>query len=126
MDELGTRLDAEIHTTLSATDVHIFNLCTLGEVLYDGGAVEDGIDDGETVIRELLGHVAEDDMQALTEQLLIGFREVVEEQGAEAALCGLLRLATYQAVDVWSVAVDELAQDVDAQITCSTCNQYIA
>ena len=124
MDEVGARLDAELHTTLCTADVHVLNLRALREVLHDGGTVEDGIH--LQVLIEVLRHIAKDDVQSLTKQFLEGVCEVVEQQGSQAALCFLLRFAAHQAIDVLCIAVYEVAQDVDAQIACSTCDQHIA
>ena len=44
MDEFSSSLDTEVNTALSATDVHVFNLCTLREVFYYSCAVEYGVD----------------------------------------------------------------------------------
>ena len=93
-------------------------------MLHDGGTVEDGIH--LQVLIEILRHIAKDDVQSLTEQFLEGVGEVVEQQGSQAALSFLLRLAAYQAIDVLCIAVDEVTQDVDAQIACSACDQHIA
>ena len=89
-------------------------------MLHDGGTVEDGIH--LQVLIEVLRHIAKDDVQSLTKQFLEGVCEVVEQQGSQATLCFLLRLAAHQTVDVLCIAVDEVAQDVDAQIACSTCD----
>ena len=44
MDEFSSSLDTEVYTALSATDIHVFYLCTLREVLYYGCTVEYGVD----------------------------------------------------------------------------------
>ena len=93
-------------------------------MLHDGGTVEDGIH--LQVLIEVLRHIAKDNVQSLPEQFLEGVGELVEQQGSQAALSFLLRLAAYKTIDVPRIAVDKVAQDVDAQIACSTCNQYIA
>ena len=93
-------------------------------MLHDGGTVEDGIH--LEVLIEVLRHIAKDDVQSLTKQFLEGVCEVVEQQGSQAALCFLLRLAAHQAIDVLGIRVNQFAQDVDTQITCSTCDQHIA
>ena len=124
MDEVSTCLDTEIHTTLSTADVDVGNLRTLGEVLDNGGTVEDGIDLEALV--EVLRHIAKDDVEPLAKQFLEGVGEVVEQQGFQSVLSFLLRLATHQAIDVACIAVDKVAQDVNAQIASSTRDEDIA
>ena len=124
MDEVGTSLDAELHTTLCAADVHVGNLGAFGEVLDDGGTVEDGID--LEVLVEVLRHIAKDDVEPLAKEFLEGVGEVVEQQGFQSVLSFLLRLAADQAIDVACIAVDEIAQDVNAQIACSARDEDIA
>ena len=124
----GTMLHTEIDTTLGTTDVDILNLSTFGEVLHDSGTVKDCIDadsiaDDST---KVFGDVAEDDVQTASEKFLEGVGEIVEEQGAQAALGFLQCLATYQTVDVFGIAVDQLTKDVDAQIASGTGQQHIA
>ena len=83
-------------------------------MLHYGSTVEDGIDLQAFV--DILGDVAENDMEALSEEFLEGLGEVVVEQGAQTALGGFLALATYHTVDVPGVAIDEFAKDMDSQI----------
>ena len=65
-------------------------------------------------------------MDALPEQFLEGLGEVVEEQGAQAALCGIYGLSAHQAIDVGSIAADEFIEDVDAEVACGAGYQDVA
>ena len=42
LNQSCTRLDTELYAATRTTDIHILNLCAFGEVLHDGGAVEEG------------------------------------------------------------------------------------
>ena len=80
MYQLGTILQTEVNATLCTTDVDVLNLSTFGEVLHDSGTVKDGID-ADSIAHdstEVLGDVAEDDVQTGTEEFLEGVGEVVE------------------------------------------------
>ena len=109
-------LQTEVNATLGTADVDIFNLGAFGEVLDDGGTVEDGVDadgiadDGT----EVFGDIAEDDMQTCAEEVLEGVGEVVEEQRAQSALSLVQCLATYQTEDVFGIAVYQFTKDVYA------------
>ena len=124
MDEFGARLDAEVKAMLGTADVHVLDFCAFREVLHHGSAVEDGVHLQAFV--DILGDVAENDVETLSEEFLEGLGEVVVEQGAEAALSSFLALATYHTVDVLGIAVDQFAKDVDSQIARRTGDQYVA
>ena len=120
-------LYTEFHATLCAADVHVLYLCSLAEVLHDGGTVEHGVDvqvggDGG----EVVGHIAKDDMQTCALQVFESIGEIVVEQCAETALCLLLTLPADEAVDVGSIRVDESAEDMYAQVSCGTREEHIA
>ena len=124
MDETCAGTDAKVHATLSATDVDILDFGALGEVLDDGSTIEDRVD-GQT-LGEVAGHIAQDNVDALAEERLEGIGEIVEEQGAQTIFGLFERLAAYEAIDIGRVGVDELAQDVDAQITRGTRDEHVA
>ena len=69
MNETGeVRLDTVLHATLGSTNVHILNLSTFGEVLHDGGTVEDGIN--LQISSEVAGDVAQNDLDTLAKEFL--------------------------------------------------------
>ena len=43
VNQTCTRRHTEFDTTLGSANIHVFNLCSLGEMLDDGGTVEDGV-----------------------------------------------------------------------------------
>ena len=59
-------LDAEIHTALCTANVHVFNVCALGEVFHVGGTIEDRVD--RAVHLDFLCHVAIRHKEAGAEQ----------------------------------------------------------
>ena len=75
---------------------------------------------------EVVGDIAEDDVDTLTEEFFEGIREIIEEEGTQTALGIFLRLAANEAIDVVGLAVDEFAQDMNTQIACGTRQQHIA
>ena len=90
----------------------------------DGSTVEDSVHLQCGV--DILRHIAKDNMDALVKQLLERLGEIVVKQRTQTACCGFLGLATHQTVDMGNIPVDQLTQDVDAQIACGTCNQDVA
>ena len=65
-------------------------------------------------------------MDARAEELFVGIGEIVEEKCAETAFGLFLGLAADEAVDIPGIGVDELTQDVNAQISGGTGEQHIA
>ena len=124
MYQLGTGLKTEIYTTLGTTDIHILNLRTLGEMFHDGSTVEYRIH--LQAFAEVAGHIAENDMQALTEEMLEGIGKIIVKQRAQTTLCSLLTLTTDQTINLVSIGIDQFTQDVDTKIACSTSQQHIA
>ena len=117
-------LDAEVNAMTCASDIDILDFGALGEVLHDGGTVEDRLD--VEVLIEVLSDIAQQHMDALAEQGLEGIGEVIVEQRAQAALGGLYRLSADETIDIVNVGIDELAQDVNAQIARGACDEHIA
>ena len=75
---------------------------------------------------EVLCHIAIDDEEAGAKEFLERRLEIVEQQILQSALSSLLILVAHEACDGRSIRIDELAQHMDAQITCSTCEEHIA
>ena len=124
MHQSGTFLDTEVDAVACASDIDILYLGALGEVLHDSGTVEYRLD-VETVV-DLLCDIAQHHMDTFAEQRFEGISEVIEEQRTQTTLSCLYRLATYQAVDMINVGINQLAQDMDAQITRSSGDEHIA
>ena len=124
VDEFGASLHAVVHTALGTADVNVLDFSSFAKVLNDGGAVKDGIH--LQAFAEITGHVAKDDVQALAEQVGERVVKIVEQQRLQSALGSLEGLTAHEAVDILSIGVDELAQDVDSQVTCSARHEYVA
>ena len=90
MYEPCTGLETEFHTTLSATDVYLFDVIGLGEVFHVRRAVEDCCYFLICIFFYLLIYVAcditIDDEEAGTEEFIKTSVEIVEEQVAQTSL----------------------------------------
>ena len=96
------------------THVDILNLCTLGEVLHHGSAIEYGVD--FAIHLDFLGHVTIDDTQTVAKQFLIVIAEVVIQHSFQAAFGLFLVLGSHHTPDDRHIlAVDEFLEDMDAQ-----------
>ena len=71
-------------------------------------------------------HIAVDDEEAGTEEFIKTSVEIVEEQVTQTSLRIVLVFSADKTRDGLGIRVNEFAQDVDTEITGSTCEQYIA
>ena len=78
------------------------------------------------VTAEIAGDISQNYVDSCSEERFECIGEIIVEQGAQAAFSGFECLAADQAVDILSVAVDEFAEDMHAQIASGTGYQYIA
>ena len=76
MYEFRTFLEAILHAAFCASDVHILNLCSLREVLYDGGAVEYRV--YLNIFPKVACDITQHHMQSLAEQVFVGVGKIIE------------------------------------------------
>ena len=122
-------LQAQIYAAFSTSDVHVLNFCALREMLHDSGTVDDSrqlATDGRHFLDKVFRHVAKDDVKSAPEQFLERTVEIVEQHRAQTTLRLLLSLTADEAVDLASVAVDQVSQHMDAEIAGSTGQQHVA
>ena len=122
--QLGIVAQAEVHAMLRTSHIHVLNLCSFGEVLHHGSAIEDRVHLAVNV--EVLRHVAIDDAQPIAEQLTVALAEVVIQQTLQPALSFLIVLASHQTPDDRHiVAVNQLLEDMDSEEARSPREQHI-
>ena len=130
MYESCAGLETELHASLRTADIHLFDVVGLGEVLYVSRAVKDGVDIYHLVIYHLViyvaCHIAIDNEEAGTEELIKTSVEIVEEQVTQTSLRIVLVFSANKTSDGLGVRINQFAQDMDAEITGSTGEQYIA
>ena len=78
MDEPCALLDAEVHTPLRPSDVHVLYLRTLGEMLDDGSAIENRVD--RQALVNISSHIAQHYMEASAYETLEGVGEIIVEK----------------------------------------------
>ena len=123
MNECRTGSQTEINTTLCTTDVNIFNVRTLREMLYVCSTIENGVNAGDEIAGhscDVLCHIALEDEDTRAEEFIETAAEIVEQQVAYTSFGIFLTLAAHKTCDGLGIGVDQLFQNMDTQITRCT------
>ena len=108
-------------------DVDHLDVVASGEVLHVGHAVDDGERLVDAVEGMRFGDFGCEGCDAFVEMAEgFGASEIVEEQRLDAAQCLVVALGTDRTVNLAVEVGEQFVEDVDAEIACGTCEEYVA